>query len=541
MINNNMSSILKDGVTVDVEGIDRMYLNVYQPMLLSGAGVCTFSIKRHGQPLASSVPMATMIRQFIKDIRGFDNDNGIEVVRFRKGERKNDETQRRLRRYELDTDQMVYIGIAQERFGAFRTAWRVNERTWKQYPWPHRSTVMCNQYYFYGFGDDFGSMFVKVSSNLPDSCRVNLNSHEYARRQMNKAGFGYETLDNGGLSCDDPETLQKILDTLDERKIQKAVDKWLDILPNPFNEDGEQCGNRYQVSVLQAETKRTQVFERPLARRQGFNQAIRDKFYPDRRPDRVVLIFNRRTAKRTPGKFSTRVFTPGVIPSLHVGYKNSRIKLYFNQERTLRTKTVINDTCDFGIGKLLKNLPELKKIGFDANGQLLQVQTLSHDCSIGIEQFEQVCRPRQVGDQRASALVFGELCAVLVASEPCHAAGRAPRCGSETGAWFSSGSTTYDLRRLRLRLLIVRILGSRSSVLTRTRLKVSVFMTKVNPSVFVDRLSQLTHDPDSQRNAANGTRIVMPSLRCVMVTGVSKLDSCVSPHNSPKAGYVITQ
>ncbi len=38
----------------------------------------------------------------------------------------------------------------------------------------------------------------------------------------------------------------------------------------------------------------------------------------------VQLIFNRRVTKRTPGRFRTRVLTDGVIPSLHVDYKNSR-------------------------------------------------------------------------------------------------------------------------------------------------------------------------------------------------------------------------
>ena len=46
------------------------------------------------------------------------------------------------------------------------------------------------------------------------------------------------------------------------------------------------------------------------------------------RPDQVQLIFDRRVTKRTPGRFRTRVITEGVIPSLHVDYKHSRIKQY---------------------------------------------------------------------------------------------------------------------------------------------------------------------------------------------------------------------
>jgi hypothetical protein len=40
----------------------------------------------------------------------------------------------------------------------------------------------------------------------------------------------------------------------------------------------------------------------------------------------VQLIFDRRVSRRTPGKFRTRVITDGVVPSLHVDYKSTRIK-----------------------------------------------------------------------------------------------------------------------------------------------------------------------------------------------------------------------
>ena len=83
------------------------------------------------------------------------------------------------------------------------------------------------------------------------------------------------------------------------------------------------------------------------------------------RPDMVQLVFDRRVTKKTPGRFRTRMLTDGVIPSLHVDYKNSRIKQYFKQvpevsEVGARTETTINNTRDFYIGKRLVNLPALK-------------------------------------------------------------------------------------------------------------------------------------------------------------------------------------
>src|SRR5262245_18928156 len=97
--------------------------------------------------------------------------------------------------------------------------------------------------------------------------------------------------------------------------------KWFRRLPHPFTPDDRAAGFRYDVSILQAEFSLTQVFDRPLAGRSFFEQVIRDNL-DGGRPDQVQLIFDRRVIRSTPGRFRTRVLTEGVVPSLHVDYKN---------------------------------------------------------------------------------------------------------------------------------------------------------------------------------------------------------------------------
>ena len=43
--------------------------------------------------------------------------------------------------------------------------------------------------------------------------------------------------------------------------------------------------------------------------------------------------------RRTPARMRTRILTQGVTPSLHVYYKNTRIKQYHKEQRALRTET----------------------------------------------------------------------------------------------------------------------------------------------------------------------------------------------------------
>ena len=42
MIKHNLGELLEEKVTLDIEGIDRLYLNAYQPMLQTGGGVSVF-------------------------------------------------------------------------------------------------------------------------------------------------------------------------------------------------------------------------------------------------------------------------------------------------------------------------------------------------------------------------------------------------------------------------------------------------------------------------------------------------------------------
>ena len=142
---------------------------------------------------------------------------------------------------------------------------------------------------------------------------------------MAKRGVAFEALDNGVLSCADPALMQRLADGLDAAKIDALLRKWLARLPHPFTATDRKAGIRYDVSVLQAEFALTQVHDRPVQGRVFFEQVMRENLDLGR-PDHVQLIFDRRVTRRTPSRYRTRVITDGVIPSLHVDYKHSRIR-----------------------------------------------------------------------------------------------------------------------------------------------------------------------------------------------------------------------
>src|SRR4051812_2247884 len=324
---------------------------------------------------------APMSKAFVTALETLARREKVPVVQFRKGQRKDDIAAEQRKKFK-QAEGVVFIGKAQEKTPVFRTERRRNEKTGATYPWLVPSTAMVNHFYVYCVDRDCGPLFLKFSTYFPYNAKLCLNGHEYAKRQLMRKGIDFEALDNGVLRCEDPKRLQAICDGLNADKIDALLRQWLRKLPHPFTAADRRAGYRYEISILQAEFSLTQVLDRPVTGRVFFEEVIRENLDIGR-PNQVQLIFDRQVSRRTPGRFRTRVITEGVVPSLHINYKNTRIKQYHKEGRALRTETTINDPRDFSLGKRLKNLSALRQIGFRAHRRLLDVQKISHDCCIG--------------------------------------------------------------------------------------------------------------------------------------------------------------
>jgi hypothetical protein len=498
-----VAEILAEHVTLEIEGIDRLYLNVYVPQLQHVGGVVGFFRAHRGQPIASSALMAPISRAFVAAIERFVAEQGVPLITFQKGQRKDDVAKEHLARFTAagQTEGVLFVGKAQEKAWVYRTEKR-RTPDGRAYPWLVRTTAMVNQYYFYCVDRDFGPFFLKLCSYFPYTAKLCVNGHEYLKRRLAHEQIAFEPLDNGLLTCADPARAQAICDGLGAEQIDALLRTWLDRLPQPFTAEDHGVGYRYEVSILQAEFSLTQVLDRPLTGRVFFEEVIREHLDLGR-PDRVQLIFDRRVTRRTPGRFRTRVITEGVIPSLHIDYKHSRIKQYHKEGRALRTETTINDPRDFGIGKRLTNLPALRVVGFGANRRLLDVQRVSHDCHLGADAFARVTQPIAVDGQRAAALRFEQervqalLAALVVFSLlPTGFSNRdlrehlAPLLGLAPSQ-LPPGRMTYDLRRLRLHGLIERLPRTHRYRLTPQGLRTALFFTRTYARLFRSGLAQI--------------------------------------------------
>lgn len=497
----SVAEIIHKHVTLEVEGIDRMYLNVYQPKLQHELGVVSFFRFHRKQPVASSALMEPISAAFIANMEAFAQQHDIPLFSFEKGQRKDDVATAYRDRFQGD-EGILFIAKAQEKTPVFRTEKRQHPRTGKKYPWIVKRTAMINHFYVYGIDTDFGPFFLKFCTYFPYNAKLCINGHEYVKRQLAKEGIAFEALDNGIRSCANPRRLQQIAERLSPAKIDALLRKWLARVPHPFTPADRAAGYRYDISILQAEFSLTQVFDRPLTGRVFFEQVIRENLDLGR-PDQVQLIFERRITRRTPGRFRTRVLTEGVTPSLHIDFKRTRIKQYHKEGRALRTETTINDTRDFGIGKRLHNLPALREVGFQANRRLLHVQTISHDCALGEDAFRQVNEPVVVTGQRASALRFADATVQALFSAllvfrllPRGFSNRdlrdhaAPLLG-KSATDLTPGQMTYHLRRLRLHGITERIPGTHRYQLTNFGWRTALFCTRTYNRLLRPGLAQI--------------------------------------------------
>jgi len=185
MVRKNVAEILSNHVTFELEAIDRMYLNAYVPSLQTGAGFVYFVKNQLGARVPSTTMVAPMSQRFVVAMERFAESEGVDLVTFEKGQRKDDVAQAYLAAFEGE-EGVLFVGKAQEKASVFRTEKRRDVHG-KTYPWIIRSTAMPNHYYVYILDRDFGPLFLKFCSYFPYPAKLCLNGHEWLKRQLTHA------------------------------------------------------------------------------------------------------------------------------------------------------------------------------------------------------------------------------------------------------------------------------------------------------------------------------------------------------------------
>jgi hypothetical protein len=206
------------------------------------------------------------------------------------------------------------------------------------------------------------------------------------------------------------------------------------------------------------------------------------------RPEQVSMVFARPLRRPAKTDYGTRVFTTGTDVRIDFRYKHCRIKQYLTDRRALRVETVINNPTDLDVRRRLEHLGELVAKARQVNRRLLIIEQAGQSCAIGSALFERIHLPYDREGQRTGALRFGDSRVMALAGALCHQLHAVAGFTNKTlrtlvaahlGHDYSQSRMSYDLRRLRLHGLILRLPRSNTYLLTADGIRVAVFYTKL--------------------------------------------------------------
>ena len=362
----NVNDVLDGHVALDLDCLDRIYLNAYVPNLQVGGQVVTFLTQHLGNEVPSPALFKRIGDRFRQAVAAFAQEQDIPLLRLKRpdrtrwDDRKLDHVRPHLEQAGREGRHgVVAIVAAQEVQKVFMGYQRGKDTHGKAVNFGFdKADRAVTVYYFYVLDADFGPGFIKLCSYFPYPAKVWLNGHEWAKRQAAKAGLAVAELANGFAACDQPASLQRICDRLGPATIQGFFDRWITQIPTPLTDTDRVAGYWWELSMRQVEVSRTIVFDDPR-RARGFFEALVADNVGVGRPEQVAILFARQVRTTTKEPFRTRVFGPGTEVKMDFAYKHSRVKQYLKEGRALRIETVINKPYDIGVLARLEHLPEL--------------------------------------------------------------------------------------------------------------------------------------------------------------------------------------
>lgn len=503
-----VARLLAEHVSFRCTSVDRIGIRGYTPGLQYEGGVVKFLVNR-GNRIPSPAALNHNRQRLVADLDALVAASGVPVVRFRPRECKEDIA----RPYQVAAaaegrSGLVLVGKAQERTSSWRgfvdDSHPGHRATHPHITWRRMSSVP-DHWYLYFTDAEWGPVFVKLCSYAPYPLWCCANGHEWAKRQLAKAGIGFQALDNGLRWVEDPLAAHRICSRLGAGHVRDLLRRTMAVLPDPLTLEDRRAGFDWRFSIAQLEVSDTAVFDQPRRARAWFEAAVSEHLDLGR-PDRVSLVVDRqvvnRGCRKTPGRFATEIITRDVAPQLQIHYKSSKAKAYLKEGRALRVETTVNNSADFGLHKTLTagNWRALRRLGADTNARFLSALGEGRAGLPDPATLETVVLPTVRHGQRAPGLRFGDprvlalLAAIATFANVIGGLTNKALRAQMAVLWqpgYTSAQASYDLRRLRLKGFIERVERTNTYRVTPDGLRIAAFFTQLAARVVVPALTDL--------------------------------------------------
>jgi hypothetical protein len=225
-----VARLLGEHVSFRCTSVDRIGVRGYIPGVQYEGGMVKILLNRAGGTIPSPVLLNRNHERLVKELESLEENSRVPVVRFKAGQFKEDIA----RPYQDEASAagrpgLVLVGKAQERGSSWRgfvddthAAHRPSHphMTWR------RQASVPDHWYFYFFDPEWGPAFIKLCSYAPYPLWCCANGHEWAKCQLTKAGIGFEALDNGLRSVQDPAAAHRICARLGAKRRPNRWSGW---------------------------------------------------------------------------------------------------------------------------------------------------------------------------------------------------------------------------------------------------------------------------------------------------------------------------
>jgi hypothetical protein len=205
-------------------------------------------------------------------------------------------------------------------------------------------------------------MFVRLCPYFPFSARICLNQHHWLANRLREEGIAFRQCQNAFLQCAEPAQLQALADSLTPRDLVACGQKWLTAF-TPFFTPTErrEAGCQHRLFFSQVEYCDNLIFHRRAAL-DALGERLLDANRTIGKPETLSVIFGRRITRHHHGKLQTSIHDfhlPNPVIRSH--YAHGFLKQYVRDHLLLRTEPATNDVRDYGVGKTIEQLPELRQ------------------------------------------------------------------------------------------------------------------------------------------------------------------------------------
>jgi DNA-binding transcriptional ArsR family regulator len=473
--------------------IDRLTINAYFPIAQAPGGFRTWwrDLFESDDNLDNNHLMR-LAGRFSRRVRGWAKKHKIPVIDCRAGDRKHE-----IGEQYMPTDP-TFTGIFCVLISrAPAPIWDVqrygnngiNLRRKEPYPY-------VNHYFFHIWDADWGHLTIRMCGHPPFNAMVILNGHEYVANQASRQGIRFTKEGNCFTDWDHAAELNRVADTLRQPdaigRLEQVLRHWLSrclcLALDVAEQKKMHC--QYAFSIYQVEYSRNLLFQRGRDLEVVFQGLIdRTRAALDLKTVTTIFGYKHRpnTREQTHREPRLRVVIERptydlTVFKIHCG--SLTLKMYTKGARVLRTEVIVHNLRNQQRWhRSLPALPEVAGHLRDILDRFLAVVRCVDAATLDDGTLESLPLPSHVGRSRVSGIDVNRprMVAVLKAvvalsSRPGgltsgELAAKVRELAGQSEAEYGPRQASYDLKKLRGKALVERVLKSRRYAATESGLR----------------------------------------------------------------------